>query len=131
MDRTIPYWSETIDKNAIQAGKSVLVASSENAIRGLLMHLLDIPEERIAEIEIPTGLPLMYDYQNRRLSLLEGDVDSYNFGKGGAELLFGCIPADVYDGHSRHHSHTPDLSKSRNYLLGRQRPIGLDKFKVW
>jgi hypothetical protein len=36
----------------------------------------------------------MYDNVNRRLSLLEGDVDSYNFGKGGAELLFGCIPAD-------------------------------------
>ena len=34
----------------------VLVASSENAIRGLLMHLFDIPEQRISEIEIPTGL---------------------------------------------------------------------------
>jgi len=29
-----------------------------------------------------------------RLSLLEGSVDAHNFGKGGAELLFGCIPAD-------------------------------------
>lgn len=39
----------------------------------------------------------MYDNVNRRVYLLEGDVDSYNFGKGGAELLFGCIPPDEHD----------------------------------
>ena len=39
----------------------MLIASSENAIRGLLMHLCDIPEDRISEVEIPTGLPLIYD----------------------------------------------------------------------
>jgi len=44
MDRTIPYWLETIEKKGIDEGKSVLVASSENAIRGLLMHLLGIPK---------------------------------------------------------------------------------------
>ena len=37
------------------AGKRVLIASSENAIRGLLMHLCDIPTEVIHEVEIPTG----------------------------------------------------------------------------
>ena len=87
MDRTIPYWMNTIRPNAIGAGKSVLVASSENAIRGLLMHLLDIPPERICEIEIPTGLPLVYDLESRCLRLLEGDFTDYNFGKSG-ELLF-------------------------------------------
>lgn len=44
MDRTIPYWIDAIERNAIAEGKSVLVASSENAIRGLLMHLFSIPE---------------------------------------------------------------------------------------
>ena len=38
MDRTIPYWANTIVPDAIAAGKNVLVASSENAIRGLRMH---------------------------------------------------------------------------------------------
>ena len=52
MERTIPYWINNIEGMAIKQGKSVLVASSENAIRGLLMHLLDIPKERISEIEI-------------------------------------------------------------------------------
>jgi len=94
MERTIPYWTGVIEAEAIESGRSVLVASSENAIRGLLMHLLGIPSGRIAEIEIPTGLPLVFDPESCRLSLLEGSVDAHNFGKGGAELLFGCIPAD-------------------------------------
>jgi len=95
MDRTIPYWSDTIVPNAIAAGKNVLVASSENAIRGLLMHLFNIPPERISEIEIPTGLPLVYDVRYRCLRLLEGDFSTYNFGKSG-ELLF--TPCQIPDG---------------------------------
>jgi len=87
MDRTIPYWTDTIVTDAIDTGKNVLVASSENAIRGLLMHLFNIPVARISEIEIPTGLPLVYDVRNRCLRLLEGDFSTYNFGKSG-ELLF-------------------------------------------
>ena len=39
----------------------MLISSSENAIRGLLMHLCDVPVERIADVEIPTGVPLLYD----------------------------------------------------------------------
>jgi len=92
MDRTIPYWIKVIEPCAIKAGKSVLIASSENAIRGLLMHLLAIPAERIAEVEIPTAVPMVYDVELCRLRLLEGNVSNYNFGKGGAELLFGSTP---------------------------------------
>lgn len=40
---------------AIEQGKSVLISSSENAIRGLIMHLCDIPAEQIVGVEIPTG----------------------------------------------------------------------------
>ena len=98
MDRTIPYWADTIVPDAIDDGKNVLVASSENAIRGLLMHLFNIPKERISEIEIPTGLPLVYDVRNRCLRLLEGDFSTYNFGKSGELLFTPCqLPDDVYD----------------------------------
>lgn len=51
---------------ALDQGKSVLISSSENAIRGLLMHLCDIPSEQIAGVEIPTGVPLIYEPQVRR-----------------------------------------------------------------
>ena len=81
MDRTIPYYVNSIEGEAIAAGKSVLVASSENAIRGLLMHLLKIPQDRISDIEIPTGLPLVFDMRHRCLRLVEGDFSDYNFGK--------------------------------------------------
>jgi len=91
MDRTIPYWVHSIEANAISAGKSVLIASSENAIRGLLMHLFDIPPHKISGIEIPTGLPLVYDVEQRCLSLLEGDFSDYNFGKSGELLFTPCV----------------------------------------
>jgi len=90
MDRTIPYWVHAIEQDAISQGKSVLVASSENAIRGLLMHLLRIPKEEIVNIEIPTGLPLVFDTRHRCLKLLEGEFTDYNFGKAAQTLFTPC-----------------------------------------
>jgi len=86
MARTIPYWEKEILPDVV-AGKSVLVASSENAIRGILMHLFDLPKEKIVEIEIPTGLPMVVDFEHGCLRLLEGEAADYDFGKSG-ELLF-------------------------------------------
>ena len=98
MERTIPYFVNNIEKNAIARGKNVLIASSENAIRGLLMHLLEIPTDRIVDIEIPTGLPLVYDLRHKCLRLLEGDFEDYNFGAA-ADLLFTecALPDDRYE----------------------------------
>ncbi|EED90651.1 phosphoglycerate mutase, partial [Thalassiosira pseudonana CCMP1335] len=61
MDRTIPYFTNQILPEAVLKGKRVLIASSENAIRGLLMHLCDIPEDKISGLEIPNGLPIIFD----------------------------------------------------------------------
>ena len=47
MERTIPYFVERIVPDAVNQGKRVLISSSENAIRGLLMHLCEIPESEI------------------------------------------------------------------------------------
>ena len=87
MERTIPYWVNSIEGQAIAQGKSVLIASSENAIRGLLMHLLKIPKSEIVNIEIPTGLPLVFDLRHKCLKLLDGDFRDYNFGKSAERLL--------------------------------------------
>jgi 2,3-bisphosphoglycerate-dependent phosphoglycerate mutase len=95
MERTIPYFLTTIVPNSIKPGKNVLIASSENAIRGLLMHLCNIPTDKIPLVEIPTGLPLIYDSTIRKIRLLEdGEIgvtinpfEKYNFGKA-PELLF-------------------------------------------
>eukprot|EP01039_Chlorochromonas_danica_P000424 gene424-458_t len=78
MERTIPYFLNIISPT-LSTGKSVLIASSENAIRGLLMHLCKIPTSKIHMVEIPTGLPLVYDWKQGKLRLLEdpslGGVD--------------------------------------------------------
>lgn len=69
MERTIPYFVERIAVDAVDQGKRVLISSSENAIRGLLMHLLDIEEDQITGLEIPNGLPLIYDVKSKCLKV--------------------------------------------------------------
>jgi 2,3-bisphosphoglycerate-dependent phosphoglycerate mutase len=71
MDRTLPYFIERIAKDAIDQNKRVLISSSENAIRGLLMHLCDIPQSEITGLEIPNGLPLIYDIRSKCVKLLD------------------------------------------------------------
>uniref|UniRef100_A0A0G4HZW5 Phosphoglycerate mutase n=1 Tax=Chromera velia CCMP2878 TaxID=1169474 RepID=A0A0G4HZW5_9ALVE len=93
--RTIPFYREVIEPEAIRQGKNVLISSSENAIRGLLMDLCDIPEERIHELEIPTGLSLVYDIKRRCVRLLDDGlspdpVERYNFGTAGDVLFRPC-----------------------------------------
>jgi len=58
------------------------------------MHLLKIDQSEIINIEIPTGLPLVFDMRHKCLKLLEGDFSDHNFGKA-AELLF--TPCEIPD----------------------------------
>ena len=95
MDRTIPYFKERIAQDAVNQGKRVLISSSENAIRGLLMHLCEIPEEQITGLEIPNGLPLIFDVKSKCLKLLDDGtgrdpLDVYNFGKAAKYLFRPC-----------------------------------------
>ena len=52
MSRTIPYYTNTIVPQSISKGENVLISSSENALRGLLMHLMDIPPDRIQDVQV-------------------------------------------------------------------------------
>jgi len=95
MDRTVTYFVNTILPDSIEKNQRVLISSSENAIRGLLMHLCDIPQDRISEVEIPTGLPLLYNLNKRCIQLLDDGklyahndaLRVHNFGAS-PELLF-------------------------------------------
>jgi 2,3-bisphosphoglycerate-dependent phosphoglycerate mutase len=95
MQRTIPYYVDKIVPDSIAQGKNVLIASSENAIRGLLMHLCEIPWNRIHEVEIPTGLPLVFNVEKKCIQLLDDGLHDfsldplarYDFGTS-PELLF-------------------------------------------
>jgi len=58
--RMIPYWQESIVPD-LKAGKRVLVTAHGNSLRALVMHLDGISESDIAELNIPTGIPLLYN----------------------------------------------------------------------
>jgi 2,3-bisphosphoglycerate-dependent phosphoglycerate mutase len=57
--RMMPYWQESIIPD-LKAGKRVLVTAHGNSLRALVMHLDGISEADIAELNIPTGIPLLY-----------------------------------------------------------------------
>src|SRR5437764_714123 len=58
--RVLPYWHETIVP-AIRAGERVLVVSHGNSLRALVKYLDVIGEAEIVGLNIPTGIPLLYD----------------------------------------------------------------------
>src|SRR5688572_5930314 len=60
LERVLPYWHETIAP-AIKSGKRVLVAAHGNSLRALVKYLDNIPENEITELNIPTGIPLVYE----------------------------------------------------------------------
>ena len=61
----LPYWYDEIVPQLL-AGRTVLVAAHGNSLRALVKHLDGISDEAIAELNIPTGIPLRYDLDRRR-----------------------------------------------------------------
>ena len=57
--RFLPYWHDTIAPD-IKAGKKVLIAAHGNSLRALVKYLDNVPEDEIVELNIPTGIPLVY-----------------------------------------------------------------------
>ncbi|MDO4255540.1 MAG: phosphoglyceromutase [Kocuria sp.] len=60
LGRFLPYWDEQIVPD-LKAGKVVLVAAHGNSLRALVKHLDGISDDAIAELNIPTGIPLYYE----------------------------------------------------------------------
>ena len=63
--RVIPYWRDAIAPS-IRADKHVIIAAHGNSLRALVKYLDDISESAIVELNIPTGIPLVYE--------LDGDL---------------------------------------------------------
>ena len=60
LDRVLPYWHETLSP-VIKSGKRVIIAAHGNSIRALVKYLDHVSESDITELNIPTGLPLVYE----------------------------------------------------------------------
>src|SRR5207249_7192799 len=58
--RFLPYWHETIAPS-VRAGQRVIIAAHGNSLRALVKHLDRISETDIVELNIPTGIPLVYE----------------------------------------------------------------------
>lgn len=58
--RFMPYWHETIAPTIV-SGRRVVIAAHGNSLRALVMYLDGIPESEIVELNIPTGIPLVYE----------------------------------------------------------------------
>jgi len=58
--RMLPYWYDAIIPD-LRAGETVLVTAHGNSLRALVKHLDDMSEEAVVSLNIPTGIPLLYE----------------------------------------------------------------------
>ena len=58
--RFLPYWNSTIAPT-VRSGKRVLITAHGNSLRALIKYLDEVPESDIVELNIPTGIPLVYE----------------------------------------------------------------------
>ena len=58
--RFLPYWHDAIAP-AVRRGERVLISAHGNSIRALVKYLDEVPESEIVELNIPTGIPLVYE----------------------------------------------------------------------
>jgi 2,3-bisphosphoglycerate-dependent phosphoglycerate mutase len=75
--RFLPYWKETIAP-AVRSGERVLIAAHGNSLRALVKHLDGISDENIVGLNIPTGIPLVYELNDdlsRMRSFYLGDQE--------------------------------------------------------
>jgi len=66
--RFVPYWEETIAPT-IKQGKKVVIAAHGNSLRALVKYLDNIPEDEIVGLNIPTGIPLVYELDENLKSI--------------------------------------------------------------
>jgi 2,3-bisphosphoglycerate-dependent phosphoglycerate mutase len=59
-DRFLPYWNDTIAP-AVRSGQRVLIVAHGNSLRALVKHLDNVSDEEIIDLNIPTGIPLVYE----------------------------------------------------------------------
>ncbi len=61
--RTIPYFKEEVISDLIN-GKNVMVSAHGNSLRSIVMYIEKITPEKIVNLEIPTGIPQFYSYED-------------------------------------------------------------------
>ena len=60
VERFVPYWENEIAPQ-IRAGKRIIISAHGNSLRALVKFLDEVPDEEIVKLNIPTGIPLIYE----------------------------------------------------------------------
>jgi 2,3-bisphosphoglycerate-dependent phosphoglycerate mutase len=63
VERFLPYWHDTIVPT-LRAGRRVIIAAHGNSLRALVKYLDEIPDDKIVGLNIPTGIPLVYELED-------------------------------------------------------------------
>ncbi|MCB0351434.1 MAG: 2,3-diphosphoglycerate-dependent phosphoglycerate mutase [Bdellovibrionales bacterium] len=63
LKRVLPYWKKTIIPE-LKKKKRILIVAHGNSLRALIKHLDNISDDKISELNIPTGIPLVYELNN-------------------------------------------------------------------
>jgi 2,3-bisphosphoglycerate-dependent phosphoglycerate mutase len=71
--RLLPYWNESIAPD-LRAGRVVLVAAHGNSLRSLVKHLDGMSDEGVVELDIPTGMPLVYELDDDLRPIHDADA---------------------------------------------------------
>ena len=71
LERFLPYWENEITPD-IRAGKTVMIAAHGNSLRALVKHLDGISDADIAALNIPTGIPLVYELDENLVPVKAG-----------------------------------------------------------
>lgn len=66
LERLMPYWNDVIVPD-IKTGKTIMIAAHGNSLRAIVKYLDDISDDEIAGVNIPTGIPLVYELDEETL----------------------------------------------------------------
>ena len=86
VERMVPYWENEIVPD-LRSGKTVLVAAHGNSIRALVKHLDEISDEEIVGLNIPTGIPLVYEFDEDLRPVSSGYLGDEDAAKAAAEAV--------------------------------------------
>jgi 2,3-bisphosphoglycerate-dependent phosphoglycerate mutase len=83
--RVLPYWHSTIAP-AVRSGQRIIVSAHGNSLRALVKYLDNIPDDKIVGLNIPTGIPLVYEF-NDDMSPIQ------HYYLGDPEVIAGAMQA--------------------------------------
>jgi 2,3-bisphosphoglycerate-dependent phosphoglycerate mutase len=86
IDRMLPYWTSDIAPD-LRAGKTVLITAHGNSLRALVKHLDGISDDAIAELNIPTGIPLVYTLDDNLTPVSPGEYLDPEAAAAGAAVV--------------------------------------------